>query len=104
MHKEKLIRLRKVLSDIEELSKDINNFEVLENLRKKEYQLEGGESAVYVMNDYRHNLEQTGFKQADGYIAAKRKKSLKKQNRNLLVTFNTLNKMLETNCGVLKLY
>lgn len=77
MDKERLERLRKVLSKIERLGNDEQNFDELENLRKEEYRLEGGETAEYVMNNYRHNLEQTGWKQAESYKNAQRKKTVK---------------------------
>lgn len=77
MNKEKLERLQKAISKIEGCSKDERYFNELEDLRKEEYRLEGGETAVYVMGNYRHNLEQTGWKQAESYKSAKRRRTVK---------------------------
>lgn len=73
----KLERLRNVLTQIKTLAKDESNFESLEKIRKEEYQLEGGKDAVYVMGNYRHNLEQTGWKQAESYKEASRRRPIK---------------------------
>ncbi|GAA3962958.1 hypothetical protein GCM10022246_15280 [Pedobacter ginsengiterrae] len=77
MTEEKLERLEKVLAKIESHSKDERYFNELEDLREEEYRLEGGKTAVYVMGNYRHNLEQTGWKQAEGYKNVKRRRPVK---------------------------
>ncbi len=77
MDKEKLERLQKVMSKIEKYSSNEIYFNDLEEIRKQEYRLEGGKSAIYVMGNYRHNLEQTGWKQAESYKVAKRKRPVK---------------------------
>ena len=77
MDKERLERLKNVLAKIERSSNSNTSFEKLEELRKQEYHLEGGKDAPYTMGNYRHNLEQTGWKQASSYIAAKRKRPMK---------------------------
>lgn len=77
MSGEKLERLKKVLAKIESDSRDEKYFSELEDLREEEYQLEGGKTAVYVKDDYRHNLEQTGRKQAELYKVTKRRRPVK---------------------------
>lgn len=74
---EKLERLRKALATIESRSRHERNFDELQELREEEYRLEGGATAEYVMGNYRHNLEQTGWKQAESYKSAKRKRPVK---------------------------
>ena len=77
MDKETLERLKKVLAKIERSSNSGTSFEELEELRKLEYHFEGGKDAPYIMGNYRHNLERTGWKQAAAYIAAKRRRPVK---------------------------
>lgn len=77
MTAEKLERLKKVLAKIDSHSKDERHFSELEDLREDEYRLEGGKTAVYVKGNYRHHLEQTGWKQAEGYKIAKRRRPVK---------------------------
>lgn len=77
MDLERLERLKKVLARIERSENYPTTFEQLEEIRKQEYHLEGGSSAEYVMGNYRHNLEQTGSKQAESYKRAKAKRPVK---------------------------
>ncbi|SMG19910.1 hypothetical protein [Sphingobacterium psychroaquaticum] len=77
MTEEKLERLKKTLAKIESYSRDERYFSELETLRKEEYHLEGGKTAEYVMGNYRHNLEQTGWKQAESYRVARRRRPVK---------------------------
>jgi len=77
MDNERLARLKMVLTEIERSSNLGTSFEELEELRKQEYHLEGGKDGTYLMGNYRHNLEQTGWKQAARYVAAKRKRPVK---------------------------
>lgn len=77
MTEEKLERLKKVLAKIETYSRDERYFSELETLREGEYHLEGGKTAEYVMGNYRHNLEQTGWKQAESYRVAKCRRPVK---------------------------
>ncbi|MGM1429994.1 hypothetical protein ACS126_12110 [Sphingobacterium lactis] len=74
---EKIESLRHAPAQIKTLAKDESNFETLEKIRKEEYHLEGGKDAVYIMGNYRHNLEQTGQKQAESYKDASRKRPVK---------------------------
>ena len=64
---EKLGRLKKALAKITSHIKDERYFSELEDSRKEEYHLEDGKTARYAIGIYMHNLEQTGWKQADGY-------------------------------------
>ena len=77
MTAEKLEKLKKVLAKIDSYSRDERYFRDLEDLREEEYLLEGGKTAVYIMGDYRHNLEQTGWKQAELFKVTKRRRPVK---------------------------
>ena len=52
-------------------------FAIMGPLCKEEYHLEGGKTAEYVMGNYRHNLEQPDWKQAESYRVAKRRRPVK---------------------------
>jgi protoheme ferro-lyase len=64
MNDDRITRLKNVLIEID---RNKHSLELLEQLLKKEYQNEGGESAVFKMNSYNHNLKQTITKQLREY-------------------------------------
>lgn len=73
----KIGHLRDLLNQIELGGRYENDFSKLYVLLEAEYELEGGRHAPYVMGNYRHNLEQTMWKQADSYRDAKRRRPVK---------------------------
>jgi hypothetical protein len=75
---EKIVRhLEFVYSQIRDARGREYRFDDLYKLLQKEYELEGGKQGVYVMNNYRHSLEQTIDKQVAVYIAQKKKRPIK---------------------------
>jgi hypothetical protein len=74
---ERIKRLEIVLWHIENSERYEYDFDKLYNLLTDEYHLEGGKDAPYVMNNYRHNLEQTMDKQSEVYKAMFKKRPKK---------------------------
>lgn len=74
MDTKKLERLNRVLTKIEKLCKDEDNFKGLEKLREEECRLE---PVGHAPDSYKHDLEQTGWEYGENYKQMLKKRPIK---------------------------